>query len=63
MVREFLTEAVSYKSRAIKLDGIWIDASKDFDIKEARIGKVQPYELSQTLKGDYKIIRIIKKKD
>ena len=60
MVKELLTEAVSYKTRAVKAGGTWIEASKQFDIKEARIGQIQKYEISETLDNKYIVHKIIK---
>ena len=59
MTKELLTEAVSYKRRGVKAGGQWLEASRDFDIKEAVIGQIQKYEISETMDGKYIIHRIL----
>ena len=60
MERVMLAEKVSFKTRAVKLGGNWLDAPPDLDLKEVRIGKTYRFNLAQKLDGTWYIVELIK---
>lgn len=60
MVRQLKIDAVSFKKRSFLTLGLWVNADRDFDLKDILIGQTYPIEVSQRLDGRWVAHRIVK---
>jgi len=62
MDKELKIKAVSFKSRGVLIEHpkIWLEASKEFDLKDIKVGQIQKLRLSESLDGKFIIHEVLK---
>lgn len=59
MIKELRVDSVSYKKRALKLGGRWVDVEPTFQLDQARIGEVYRFEILDTFEQKKIVSRIV----
>lgn len=56
--RKLKIDAVSWKTRKVLTNGMWVFVDKAIDLASIRIGQTYSVEVSQLLDGRYKIDKV-----